>query len=405
MDSKPIARRVLILTSSTGSGHDARAYAMRDWFQKLYGEAVDVKVEHFLENASSTGNFGVDFYNFIQRYAPFVHYIYWFIIEIVGQLARWNILVGKKYFEGLIRDFKPHLIISVHDFLNLGYFELARKILGKDHVKCVTYCGEFSGGFGFSINWVNSSSDWYISRTAMAQKFALKLGAPKERSSVYLGLFAPRVHEDRLQEDGKKDYRQNELGLDREKFTVFLTTGGNGANNHLPLLNVLYKYKKSVQAVVVCGRSQSTFQRVSKWKQEHSDFELFLEGHSSRVRQLIQASDIVIAKGGGNTAAKCLFLGTPIIFNRLNGMMPQEKVTVKFFKKNNATRIFSSIKQFDRLIEAWKDKGSDYQALLKNFRDLKEAEPTPEAFFGKLMSFANEAANEAKSRVYFHNFS
>ena len=54
------------------------------------------------------------------------------------------------------------------------YFQTARRILGADKVRCATYCGEFSGGFGYSINWVEPSADLYISRTATARDYAVK---------------------------------------------------------------------------------------------------------------------------------------------------------------------------------------------------------------------------------------
>ena len=53
--------------------------------------------------------------------------------------------------------------------------------------RCVTYCGEFSGGWGYSINWIEPSVDLYFSRTPTARDFAVRKGIPRERK-VALGV-------------------------------------------------------------------------------------------------------------------------------------------------------------------------------------------------------------------------
>ena len=99
-------------------------------------------------------------------------------------------------FEGVkaIMQYQPHLIFSVHDCLNRGYFQLARKTLGDKSVRCATYCGEFSGGWGYSRNWIEPTADLYISRTSTANDYAVKKGIPSEKSRVRGYLMLPRAH-------------------------------------------------------------------------------------------------------------------------------------------------------------------------------------------------------------------
>ena len=89
--------RVLVLTSRTGGGHDARAEAFRDWVARLYGAAVEVRIDHALENASPWNARGVAFYNAIQRYAPWFHHLYYNIGEIFGAVQRDEVQVGRSY--------------------------------------------------------------------------------------------------------------------------------------------------------------------------------------------------------------------------------------------------------------------------------------------------------------------
>ena len=76
--------RVLVLTSSTGSGHDRRAEALKAWVATGGHPDLEVRVEHLLEKSSWVLRFGVWVYNTIQRYAPYLHNIYWYIVELFG---------------------------------------------------------------------------------------------------------------------------------------------------------------------------------------------------------------------------------------------------------------------------------------------------------------------------------
>lgn len=44
--------RILVLTSSTGAGHDTRAQAFAEWCFELYRHEVDVRIEQMLEKSS-----------------------------------------------------------------------------------------------------------------------------------------------------------------------------------------------------------------------------------------------------------------------------------------------------------------------------------------------------------------
>jgi len=65
--------RILVLTSSTGGGHDARAEAFAEWCFQLYRHEVDVRIEQMLEKSSVVNRTGVNLYNRIQQGAPWMH--------------------------------------------------------------------------------------------------------------------------------------------------------------------------------------------------------------------------------------------------------------------------------------------------------------------------------------------
>lgn len=393
--------RILILTSSTGAGHDARAQAFAEWCFELYRHDVDVRIEQMLEKSSTFFRWGVEFYNWIQKKSPWIHKAFFVFVELLSLVNRRSVSWGRRYYEKVLLDYRPHLIFSVHDCLNRGYFQLARKMLGADKVRCATYCGEFSGGFGYSVNWVEPSADLYISRTPTASDYAVKLGMPRERSRVRGHLMRPRAHLEVLKTaSAKRDYLVDTLELRPDLFTVFLATGGNGANNHLELLPRLLPFGDRVQAIVICGRNRDAYNDVVHWRNEHPELEVFVDGFSEEVHLLMQVSDAIVTRGGTTTCAKALHFECPIIFNAFGGIMPQEELTVKFFRNGRGAEIIRNADDFSALIKRWQETPDDYRALRERFLSLRyDEEPT--TVITELVDLAQEASgSRLKPRAF-----
>lgn len=388
--------RILVLTSSTGGGHDARAQAFAEWVFELYRHEVDVRIENLLEKSSVVGRGGVNFYNWIQKRAPWLHHPYYLVIEGLGIVNRRRVSFGGRYYRELLRDYRPHLVFSVHDCLNRGYFQVARRTLGADRVRCATYCGEFSGGYGYSRNWVDRSVDLYFSRTPTARDYALKLGLRPEQCRVRGHLMRPRAHRETLDAVTRARYRTERLGLRPDRFTVLLGTGGNGANNHLELLPVLAAWADRVQAIAVCGTNRETFNAAIHWRAQNPGFACAIEGYTDEMHLLLQASDAIVTRGGTTTCAKALHFACPIVFNAFGGVMPQEQLTVKYFRRGDGAEIVRSPDELRALLDRWfGEPGADrYATLRRNFLRLRYDED-PEILIRELVGLAYQAAGRA----------
>jgi processive 1,2-diacylglycerol beta-glucosyltransferase len=386
--------RILVLTSSTGAGHDTRAQAFAEWCFELYRHDVDVRIEQMLEKSSGFFKLGVDFYNWIQRKSPWLHKAFYLFVELLGFLNRRSVSIGRGYYERVLREYKPHLVFSVHDCLNRGYFQLARKILGQGDVRCATYCGEFSGGFGYSANWIEPSADLYISRTATARDYALKLGMPRERTRVRGHLMQPRQHTEMLRAEARTAFIEEQLELRSDLFTVFLATGGNGANNHIDLLPKLLPYADRVQAIVICGRNREAYNQLVHWRTEHPQLGCFVDGFSEEVHLLMQVSDAIVTRGGTTTCAKALHFRCPIIFNAIGGVMPQEELTVKYFRRGEGAELIANADEFQRVIDGWMANPRSYDKLRTNFLKLRYEED-PTLVVRELVDLAQEVSGTA----------
>jgi processive 1,2-diacylglycerol beta-glucosyltransferase len=383
--------RILVLTSSTGAGHDTRAQAFAEWCFELYRHDVDVRIEQMLEKSSGFFSAGVRFYNWIQKESPWVHKAFYLFVELLSLLNRRTVTFGRTYYESVLREYQPHLVFSVHDCLNRGYFQLAKNILGSGRVRCATYCGEFSGGFGYSINWVEPSADLYVSRTDTARDYAVKLGMPMARTRVRGYLMQPRASMEVFNAKNRADYLSAALHLRPDLFTVFLATGGNGANNHVELLSKLLPYADKIQAIVICGNNREAYNQLVHWRAAHPELNCFVDGFSEEVYLLMQVSDAIVTRGGTTTCAKALHFRCPIIFNALGGIMPQEELTVKFFQRGAGVERINNAADFAKIIDAWMADRSVYAYLRNNFLKLRYEE-NPTVLITELVDLAQEAA-------------
>ena len=343
--------KILILTSSTGSGHNSAAAAFADWATYLYGSQIEIKIEHLLENSSPTLAKAVDFYNYIQRNAPWFHHIYYNIIELQELINPGTVSLGRDYYIQLLKDFQPQVILSVHDALNKGYFELAKQVLGSD-TRCVIYCPEIQGGYGFSRNWINKAADLFWAPTEETVQTAINFGMKPEKVKN-LGVIFPRnFYYPFLSATEKINILVNELGLNIEKFTLLLSTGGAGAQNHIAFLNNLISLKNDLQVIALCGSNENVINKIKRWNKQNPDFNVAALPFTNKMHQIMQISDAIIARAG-RTPCEALHLGCPIVINGLGGIMPQELLAVKYLKKRNISTIIYHPSQLLPILKQW----------------------------------------------------
>lgn len=383
-------RRFLVLTSHTGYAHNAAANAIKAWGEFLYGEQVSIEIEYLLENSNKTYAKLVNLYNFIQRNLPWLHNIYYLILEwqepLLQNTRPGGIFVGKKYWVRKLENFRPDVIISTHCQTNLGYFALARQVLGNS-VTCVTYCTEIDGGCGFTHNWIDPKVDIFWSQTLEVRQQALKMKLQSEQIFDGGTLLTPNFYQPPLTDSEKKEFLEKTLNLQAHRFTILLGTGGAGANNHLAFLEKLLSFKEQIQVIALCGKNVNTLQTLQMWKQAHPNFYLCPLSFTDQMASLLQVSSVIVARPGARTAIESLHCGCPMIFNLLGGAMPQEFLAMRYFKKKQIYQGISCPHQLPPLLKDWLDNPMHYQGLMERVQDSYQVtapEKIMRAFFQEL---------------------
>ncbi len=338
--------RVLILTSSGGTAHDAAAYAIKNWLSHWDPDG-SASVEHLLEKASIVMRTSVNLYNWIQKHWPWLHKIYWRLVEFEDLVKPGTVLLGRNYFIRLLKRFRPEVIISTHPHINRGHFDLAKRILGKS-LRCITCCTELDGGFGFSRNWVSLKTDKFWALTSEVKNEVIKRGFPVSKIEVLGPLFDP-TFEKALANSTNKENDLNALPL------IVLGSGANGSNNHVDLLNNLLPLAGRIRIVALCGRRASAIEQLNTWKNSHPEISVEAIGFQSpeQMANLYKNAWAMVARPGARTATEAISSGCVLIFNGFGSTMPQELLARYYFSARDIDISIKNPEDLRKLISNW----------------------------------------------------
>jgi len=264
--------------------------------------------------------------------------------------------LGAHKFRAVLEETRPEVLISVHDSLNHGFFEYARTVLGHDRVRCVTYCGELSGGYGFSRHWVNTSADLFVGAVPETCEAAVRWGMAPEKTHVG-GFMLRRFFYDSLAgEAARAAFVGEQLQLDPTEFILLLSASSRGAHNHVRFLEALKRHRVDVQVVLLCGKSPVSEREVADWAKANPRARVRLLPHNTNVSQLMRSVSAIVARPGTGTTSEAIISGCPLLLNCLGGVMPQERITVKFCRKHSVAQLVRSPDQLAHVVAEWKKR-------------------------------------------------
>ncbi len=194
---------------------------------------------------------------------------------------------------------KPDVIITTH-FLSAELFASAKK-RGLIHSKLITVITDF---FPHTF-WLNDGTDAYWVMSEESKKDLIKRGIPAER------VHAAGIPVDpAFKPQGKKAEFLRKYGFSPERFTILMTSGSFGLGPQEEILKELEVFADKIQCLVVCGNNQSLKAKLEKI---NFSYPVKIFGFVDSMPELMEASDVMIAKSGGSTTTESLTKGIPMI--------------------------------------------------------------------------------------------
>lgn len=321
--------KLLILSSSTGGGHDMRANALMSSWTEGRGEA---RIMHPLENGFALYRLGSGLYNFIQRKVPLFHYLYFYFLEYASIHRGPGRIISSAKFSKEVSVFSPDLVLSVHAHLNHGYFDLARKAVSHEKSKFAIFCGELADGHGFSRHWINPAADLFAGPFEETCQAARKRGMPEDKTLVAGPLLRQPFYQS-VEQPGRAEFIA-QYGLSENLKTYVLGTGANGVNRHREVIDAFNRSEVACQLLALCGKNERTLEELESIK-GHSKVPLVPLPKQSAcdMAMILRHADCLFARPGAGMTTEAIACGTPVIFDVSRGVMPQETNNLNFWKK------------------------------------------------------------------------
>ena len=278
--------------------------------------------------------------------------ILYFILRPLRRLV--NHWAARRLEELLMRE-NPTVVISTH-FLPT---EVAARLKKKGQItsRIITVVTD-SWPHWF---WIAEEVDHFAVALPDTKEALIRRGVPASKISV-LGIPIEKKFSDRR----SKSVLCQKLGLDERLFTTLVTSGGAAVGSIEEITVSLLKLKERVQVLVVCGTNRLLHERLTVLAEAGLRLKIF--GFVDNMNELMEASDVVIGKGGGLTLSESLAEERPmIIFRPVPG---QEARNARCIKKYRAGVVAHSLEEVVSKVSEFLASPRSLEILKENGRRL-----------------------------------
>lgn len=356
------SQNILILTSNTGGGHRSAANALENSLTTLSPGKILVKITQVLEEAHYFSRKAADFYNFLLRdHQDLVKYYFWAINKLRPNESRLMFKSAMGYGMRLFEKVVPNVIVSVHPMTQHFFAYILRRLHLQDRIPLLTVVTD--PYHGFWKGWACEDVSQYYVASDHARQQLIDFGVGSHKIQV-MGMpvhskFQPVTSDE-------KRYFKHQLGLDEDKFTVFVNSGWIGGGNIPQIYEALVREGSmaglDIQTVFLAGRNEPLLQKAHELAHS-AHFPVKVVGYSSEIDHLMKASDVMISKLGGLTTFEALSCRLPIIADAVTPPMPQEVQTAAFLEYTNAGVMLRQPEQIVSVVKSLIDSPSRYHAL------------------------------------------
>lgn len=350
-------KKVFIVYASAGAGHQKAAEAIYEYLNKTPTD-LDLKLidildysNHIVKLSYSRG------YTFLITKLPWV----WYILYRLSSFFANNYFrflfdyLACQPFVDLLKKEKPDVVISTH-FLTNSIFGVFKKKYPR-HTFCpITIITDYT----LHPYWIGEGVDTYIASCDYTKDCLLRKGIIEDKIKVY-GI--PVKEKFYLPSDRKTAAQK--LGVDPVKFTALIMTGAVGIG---PIEEIVQALAADVQLLVICGRNQKLFDRLTKLNLANVKIYPLID----YVDELMSVSDVVLTKAGGLTISESLAKGLPMIF--FSSIPGLETANARVITNYGASFIAKTVTKIKEKVFFLKNDPAFYQKAGQNLSRIQKTD-------------------------------
>ncbi|MDQ1558923.1 MAG: processive 1,2-diacylglycerol beta-glucosyltransferase [Pyrinomonadaceae bacterium] len=324
--------KILIISSDTGGGHRSAAVAIAAGLQKFFaGNSYAVRVVRAIEESHSISAKLVNLYNWVLRHRQhWMKYLYWAVNRFRPETRDFFYRRSVGYVGELFERWCPHVVVSVHPLTQHAIGRVLRELKLADKIPLVTVVTDPC--YGFWKGWACDDVRLYLVAGEEARQQLIDYGVAPERIKISGMPVHPKFN---LPDERAAQAARHALGLDPQKFTVFVNAGWVGGGNIPEIFRELVRGDLDVQAIFLAGNNQE-LRAEAETIAAGANFPVKVIGYSEHVEQLMQAANVMISKLGGLTTFEAMACRVPIIADATTAPMPQEAGAGTLLSKRGA---------------------------------------------------------------------
>jgi len=322
-------KRILIIYVDAGAGHKSYSQAIRTGIETLYPGKYRIREMDYIKELgpASVDRWHKNIWNFCLKHPNVGRFIY-FCMESFQSLEQ---AIEVKLVEKLIknsvnfiREYKPDIIIAPHPH-TLNVAVITNRLLGMKIPVIGIDIEPFEGGAVYD----HPGADKIIVFSEIAKRKLIKRGVPEEKLPIFDFIINPMF----LKKYDSPDVIKNRLGLETGKFTIVMSSGGEGIGNLGKYIRSTIRHNLPVQLAVITGRNARLKQILENIRvPAGSRTTLKIFGFTDEICDFFQVADLLFGKGGACTTIESLFMRKPVMFYRFVSGNERQSVT---FVKNN----------------------------------------------------------------------
>lgn len=329
-------KKVLILTISTGQGHNQAASSLAGIFEEKNYEVVKYD---FLENNSRFLNsITVKGYEILASNFPKFYGFCYNLTDkhYIRPLARTFMTFTRKKLLNTIDELEPDVIIATHAFSTFLMEDLKSK--GKVKIPYLLIVTDFKAHECYICKEV----DAFITGSSYTKNTLIKKGINPD---IIYPLGIPINQKFYTEKTGCESLK------DKEYFNLLLMSGSLGLNQIFTVLKELVKNTNKLRITVVCGKNSRLRKSLLEYTEKNSfpDKKIHILGFTKDISYLMDYSDVIISKPGGLTVTEAVVKNIPLI---IPFVIPgQEKENLDFLKEGGYSLSVDSMEELNPLID------------------------------------------------------
>jgi len=355
----PDGPKILIISSDTGGGHRSAAAAIVAGIESFVkGESYAIRTIRAIEESHHLAAKLVAIYNWLLRNKQhWMKYYYWFINRFRPDTREFFYKRTVGYVSSHFQKWCPHVVVSVHPLTQHMFARVLRELGLAERIPLVTVVTD--PYYGFWKGWACDDVKLYLVASEDARRQLIDYGIPSERIKISGMPVHPKFS---FPGDDAARVARTALGLDPEKFTVFLNAGWEGGGNIPHIFRELIRGQLDVQAIFLAGKNEA-LKSEAELLAADAKFPVKVIGYSDEVEQLMRAANVMVSKLGGLTTFEALTCRVPIIADTITQPMPQEASTVNLIVKSGAAVMLNKASDIVPVVHRMIDDSKHYAAM------------------------------------------